>query len=111
MKRGKKLTSEILSVRDDKKVGAEVGGIFQNLTPMLTAAGEPVMGNYGQALHTFELVDPKTGEVKKYWADGGIRGSLKMAKVKDGDKIFIQHTGTKKIDEGTVQTYDVFSAE
>jgi len=109
-KKGKKLTSEINSVRIDGKTGGTAAGYFGNLQPMRNFAGEVIKGNFEQDLFTFTLRD-EHGEEKQYWADGGLRGALKMAKVQDGQCIFIEHTGTKKIDEGTVQTYEIFGYE
>ena len=57
------------------------------------------------------LKDIKTGEANKFWADAGIRGSLKMARVEPGQPIEIVHTGDKEIEQGTVQTYDIFALE
>lgn len=108
---GKKLNSEILSVRTDGKIGGFAEGFFGELKPMLTHAGETVRGNFDQELHTMTLTDFETGEIKTYWADGGIRGSLKLARIENGQPIRIVHTGEKKIDEGRVQTYDVFRME
>lgn len=105
-KKGKKRTAEIMSVREAK----EVFGIFEGIEGMYTMDNEPVLNRYDQQLHTISLVNPETGEIQKYWADGGIRGAVKLAKVKKGDTIVIQHTGEKEIDEGVVQTYDIFEA-
>lgn len=115
MKKGKKLTSEILSIRNDSGPGGEVFGIFEGVTPLVKQSGEAVTGGYGQELFTLELTDPGTGEVKKYWADGGIRGALKMAKVNKGMAIFITHTGDAVMtnDDGTkgkIQTYEIHMA-
>jgi len=109
-KKGKKLTSEILSVRTDGKSGGTAFGYFECLEPMFTQDNQPVKGNFDQDLYTFTLRQPD-GELLRYWADGGIRGALKMAKVTQGQCIMIEHTGTKKIEEGTVQTYDIFGYE
>ena len=73
--------------------------------------GTSVVGKFGQELWTFDLADKKTGEIKKYWGDGGLKGSFKMCNLKPGMYIEIVHTGTKKIEDGTVQTYDVFELE
>lgn len=100
----KKLNQEILSVRDFKD---GVGGVIGEFTPMTKESGEPVLGSFGQTLGTIML-----GE-NKYWCDGGLRGTLKLAKVKPGMNVWIQHTGEKEIEledgrKGFVQTYDVF---
>lgn len=110
MKKGKKLNSEILSVRNDDKAGGFASGFFMGVKPVMTMDNEHVKGNFDQPLYTMDLRQ-KDGEILTYWADGGIRGALKLAKVQEGQPIFIEHTGTKKIDEGTVQTYDVYGAE
>lgn len=73
--------------------------------------GEIRKGNFDQDLYTLEMRDPATGEIQKYWADAGIRGTLKMAKIKPETLIEIEHTGDKEIEQGTVQTYDIFGAE
>lgn len=110
-KKGKKLTSEILSVRSDTGTGGTAEGIFVGLKQMYNFNNEPVKGNYDQDLFTMDLADFDTKELRTYWVDAGLRGTLKLAKVKEGDRVIIEHTGTKKIDDGTVQTYDIFAAE
>lgn len=109
--RKKKLTSAIESLREDGKVGKTTRGIFLSISPMCGMDNEQLTGNFDQPLFTIELADLETGEVTKYWADGGIRGALKLAKIKDGQKIEIEHTGQKKIEDGTVQTYDIYELE
>jgi hypothetical protein len=109
--RGKKLNSEILSCRNGDTPGCITRGRFLSLTQMTRQNGEPVQGNFDQDLYTMELADLETGEIKRYWADGGIRGTLKMANVQPDTAIEIEHTGKKKIEEGTVQTYDVYILE
>lgn len=108
MKITKKLTSTILSVRD---FAEGVYGTVGELRQLQNYNNEPVKGTYGQDLYALDLVNKHTGEITSYWADAGLRGTMKMAKVTAGQDIFIQHTGTKKIDEGTVQTYDIFGVE
>jgi len=109
--RGKKLNSEILSCRDGDKPGMITRGRFLGLIPMLRQNGDPVVGNFDQNLYTMELADIDTGEVKRYWADGGIRGTLKLGNIQEGMAIEIEHTGKKKIEEGVVQTYDIYVLE
>lgn len=109
MKRGKKLNQSILSVRDFE---GGVEGAVGEITQMTGYDGDPLVSKtYGTPLFTFDLADLNSGEIKKFWADGGIRGAFKMSKVKPGDKIAIEHTGTQKLEQGTVQTYDVFRME
>jgi len=104
----KKLNSTILSVRDFKE-GVE--GIIGEQTFLTNLDGEKVLNKHGKPLMTIDLADIKSGEVKKFWLDGGLRGSLKMAKVMPGMKVALVHTGEKDIDDGYVQTYDVFGLE
>lgn len=99
----KKLNSEILSLR-----GQTVTGVMGEISPMLKDDGTPVTGNYGQELWTFTLFDKKTNEERRYWGDGGLKGTFKMAHIKPGMFIEIVHTGEKEIDQGNVQTYDIF---
>lgn len=75
---------------------------------------------YGTELFQIELSDPKSGEIKTYWCDAGLRGTLKMAKVKPGTLVEVVHTGEKKIEtedeagkviQGTVQTYEIWEVE
>lgn len=107
--RGKKRTAEILTLRNDKGPGKITRGIFLGTAPMLRETGEPIQGNFDQELHTMEMADLDTGEVKRYWADGGIRGALKLAKVARDTPIEIEHTGDKLVsDLGKVQTYDIY---
>lgn len=106
-KRGKMLNAPILSVRELKTVQ----GVFGNRAAMIGNDDKPKVGNYGQPLWTFELTDLETGEVNKYWGDGGLDGSFKMAKVVDGAKIEIEHTGEKELDNGKVQTYAIYPLE
>lgn len=100
----KKLNVSILSVRDFEGGVAGTLGERQTLT---RDDGTPCLGNFGQVLETFELVS-KTGEVQKYWMDGGLRGAFSMAKLKPGMNVEIVHTGEKKLETGFVQTYDIF---
>lgn len=106
--RSRKLNSEILSCRDGDKPGQITRGRFLGITAMLRENGEAVQGNFDQDLFTMELADLETGEIKRYWADGGIRGTIKLGGVQKDMPIEIEHTGKKKIEEGTVQTYDVY---
>lgn len=108
MKKGKKLNGEILSVRDCE---GGVSGILGETRKLTNRNGETLRGNYDQELEVFELADFKTGEVKTYWFDGGLRGAFSLAKITPGAKIFIEHTGDKKLETGFVQTYDVYGAE
>jgi len=110
VKKGKKRTSDILSIRNDDAPGGTVQGIFISLDPMFTMDNEPMLGNFDQHLHTLDLADFETKEITRYWADGGVKGALKLARVKEGDKIIIEHTGKKKIEQGVVQTYEVYEA-
>lgn len=105
-KRKKQLNNSINSLRDTTAIG-----IVGDLVQLTTSDGAPVKGNFNQDLYTLDLTNPKTGEVQKYWADAGLRGSLKMAKVVAGMLVEIVHTGTKEIEQGTVQTYDIFELE
>lgn len=111
MMRGKKLNSEILSFRNGDVVGCITRGRFLSITPMLRQDGSAVQGNFDQDLFVMELADLETAEVKRYWADGGIRGTLKLGNIQPDMAIEIEHTGKKKIEEGTVQTYDVYVLE
>lgn len=106
--RKKKLTAAIESLREDGKTGKTVRGIFLSLSPMCGMDNEQLRGNFDQPLFTLELADLETKEVVKFWADGGIRGALKLARVEEGQAIEIVHTGQKKIEDGTVQTYDIY---
>lgn len=109
--RGKKLNSEILSCRNGDTPGCITRGRFLNIQPMLRQDGTAVQGNFDQDLFVMELADLDTAEVNRYWADGGIRGTLKLGNIKEGMPIEIEHTGKKRIEEGTVQTYDVYVLE
>lgn len=102
----KKLNDTILSVRDAGPSGVE--GVFGEVVMMTTEDGSPVLGNYNQELGFFTLQNKN--ETRKYWLDGGLRGSFKMARVTPGMRIAIVHTGEKQIDNGKVQTYDIFEA-
>jgi len=110
-KRGRKLNAEILSLRDDKATGKTTTGIFLGFEPLTTEAGEIKRGNFDQELYTMNLQALVGGEITKYWADAGIRGSFKMARIDNGTPVEIVHTGKKEIEQGTVQTYDVFQLE
>jgi hypothetical protein len=118
--RAKQLNSKILSFRDPvfkDGVQGEVGELRQ----MFKANGEPKRGSFDQELYTLDFIDLHTGEVKKFWADGGVRGALALGEVKPGAKVEIVHTGeteiewndedTGKTGKGFVQTYDVFALE
>lgn len=109
--RKKKLTAAIESLREDGKVGKTTRGIFLGLTPMCGMDNEQLKGNFDQPLFTLELADLETGEANKFWADGGIRGALKLARIEPGQAIEIEHTGQKKIEDGTVQTYEIYGLE
>lgn len=110
-KRGKKLNAEILSLRDDKGPGKSTVGVLGEIQQLKDDSGKVLLGNFGQELMTVELTSPDDGEVRKYWLDAGLRGSLKMARVKPGQLLEIVHTGEKEIEQGTVQTYDLFPLE
>lgn len=99
----RKLNSEINSLRE-----TTVSGILGETVAMTRNDGSPAVGKFGQELWTFELADKKTGEIKKYWGDGGLKGAFSLSKVKPGMHIEIVHTGEKEIEQGTVQTYDLF---
>lgn len=110
-KRGKKLNGGILSVRDFPN-GVE--GTVGELTQLIKNNGEFVQGKFGQDLWTLAMLNE--GVEVLYWADGGIRGALALAKVKPGDKIAIVHTGETTMEmkdggTGRVQTYDLYSLE
>jgi len=113
MKRKKLGGSAILSIRrDDNQLGGSATGIAGEFKQLTKEDGSPVLSNtYGNHLYTLDLINPTSGEIKTYWADGGLRGALKMARVNPGMHIEIVHTGEKKIDQGTVQTYDIFELE
>ena len=111
-KRGKQLTAAVGSLRMDNDVGKVTTGFFDAVVPLLKENGEPVQSRtYGNDLFHLKMRDLQTEEEMIYWADGGIRGALKMAKVLAGTAIEIVHTGQKKIEDGTVQTYDIFALE
>lgn len=116
--RKKKLNPTLLSFRDP---GPHTG-IIGEITQMVKDDGSPVLSRaYGTELFTIELSDPKSGEVKKYWVDAGLRGTLKSSKnVVPGMFVEIVHTGEKKIEttdadgeviKATVQTYDIYECE
>ena len=107
MKKGKKLNNEIFSIRDTKT--AE--GVFMGLFPILDSDVNQVTSKRFDTPLFFVTVKNKAGEEMRYWADGGLRGTLKMARVEPGQPIFIEHTGSKEIEEGVVQTYDIYGAE
>lgn len=121
--RGRKLNSEILSVRDDKKAGKITQMIFQRVRPLVReSTGEIVTGNFDQELYVIDGLTLDTEEPRTFWCDAGLRGTLAMANVKEGQAIEIEHTGSKKLDArknsagveipaGTVQTYEVFTLE
>ncbi len=107
-KRGKKLTADIGSVRELH----QVAGLMGELEQLKNNAGEPVLSKkYGTSLWKFSLADKDTGEISYFWADGGIRGALSMSRVAPGAFIEIVHTGEKEIDDGTIQTYDIYALE
>lgn len=112
-KKGKKLGGgSILSVRDFKE---GVVGIVGEIKQLFKQDNTPITGSFGQLLHTVELTDPSTGEVQNYWADGGLRGALKLAKVQPNTPYFITHTGETEMElpdgkKGFVQTYEIAEA-
>lgn len=110
-KRAAKLNQEINSLRDDKAVGKTTVGIFLGFEPLTTEAGEIKRGNFDQELFVMQMQKLHGGEIEKYWADAGIRGTFKMARIQAGQAVEIVHTGKKEIEQGTVQTYDVFGLE
>lgn len=97
----KRLGTEIKSIRET----GVAKGVVGELTQLMKQDNTPVQGSYGQDLYTIELIDKATGEVTKWWADAGFRGTMKMLKIQPGQHIEVEHTGEKKIDSGTVQTY------
>lgn len=105
--RKKKLNQAILSVREK----GSVQGVLGEMAKLTTLEGQVLQSRYGTDLETFELTNQDSGEIEKFWLDGGLRGAFKMAKVKPGMLVEIVHTGEKDIDEGTVQTYDVYELE
>lgn len=107
----RKLNSDINSTRFDDKYGKTIRGKFAGVSPMMTMDNQQVVGSFNQPLYTMELAEvdgAAKGELTKFWCDGGLRGALKLAKVEPGMEIEIVHTGEKKIEDGKVQTYDVF---
>ena len=110
-KRGAKLNQEILSLRDDKAPGKTTTGIFLGFEPLTTEVGEIKRGNFDQELFVMQMQNLSGGEIQKYWADAGIRGTFKMGRIQNGQAVEIVHTGKKEIEQGTVQTYDVFGLE
>lgn len=103
-KRGKKLNAGILSVRDHK-----CEGTFMGIRPLLKDDGTAIVSkSYGSELHVMDLASLENGEVLSFWADGGLRGSLKAAKVAEGQKIVVEYTGETQFEGGRVNTYDVF---
>lgn len=100
----KLLNKGIQSIRDLKSVK----GAFVGIEKLTNEMGEAILSKaYGNELFKLLLSD-ENGEVNEFWADAGLRGSLKMGRVSAGMKIEIVHTGEKEIDAGTVQTYDIF---
>lgn len=102
----RKLNTEIVSLRDAKTITGIVGEVMA----MEREDGTPVTNKFGTQLATLEI-ETKDGAVK-IWADAGLRGALKMARVKPGMNIEIVHTGETKHPEydSTLQTYDIFEA-
>ena len=114
--RGKKRGGEILSLRDDDKVGKVTRGIFLRVTPLTRHNGEPVKGSFDQELQVLEMADIETGEEMKYWADGGIRGQLNLSKVETDAPIEIEHMGAGKYiaDDGkayNIQKYTIYDLQ
>lgn len=109
----KLLNAKILSVRDfENGVSGILGEVFQ----LTKSDGSQVFGNFDQPLATFDLADKKTGEVQKYWMDGGLKGAFSLTKVKPGTHVEIIHTGETTMDlddgkKGRVQTYELYGLE
>ncbi len=100
----KKLGNSIKSLRE-----TTVTGMFNGVRQLTDLEGNPVLSKaYETQLFVMDLTDVKTKELTSFWADAGLRGTLKLCQVKDGMILEITHTGEKKIDSGTVQTYDIF---
>ena len=110
--RKKLLNDAIISIRkDDDTLGGSIMGLLGERTEMKNDDGSMKLGNFGQPLWTFEMIDLHSGEVKKVWGDGGLAGAFKMSRVKPGQAIEIVHTGQKKLEQGTVQTYEIYEVE
>jgi hypothetical protein len=103
--RGKKMNSDIKSLRNET-----VQGKFIKVETLTNDQGEVIKSkSYGTELYVMTMACLDTGDPLLFWADGGLRGTLKMARVQEGDLIEIVHIGEKDIEQGTVQTYDIFS--
>lgn len=110
----KKLNAEILSFRDF--TGEAVTGIYSEIRPLTNTSGEPLHSkSFGTPLNVVDVTDKTTGEIRTFWADGGLRGAFALGKVKPGMYLSVVHTGERTIetDDGKarVQTYDVYAEE
>lgn len=103
----KKLNAMIEGIRP----GTEVIGEFVGVEPLLHEDGTPVVSRaYGNPLHVLKLRNAN-GEEATFWADGGLRGALKIARVAPGKAIAIMATGeTQKVESGEVNVYEIFDA-
>lgn len=114
LKKGKRLSTSIQSIRSDKP-GNEVFGILGEIRKLYKQDNSPVVGNFDQHLETIDLIDTNTGEITTYWCDGGLRGQLKISKCEPGKIYFITHTGAATFTNEenkvcNIQTYEIFEA-
>ena len=64
----------------------------------------------------FEMTEAETGLVTNVWANGGLRGKITMAELKEGDLVELVHKGMVEIEDEDrgplrVNDYDIFKLE
>ena len=89
-----------------------VTGMFLGVSPFLDENGNQLKSRtYGTDLFIVTMADPKTGETRDYFADGGLRGAIKMSRLKKEQLVSIVWTGEhKKIEDGEVKVYEIRDA-
>ncbi len=109
-KRGRQLNAAILSLREEKIVQGKLGEVRD----LVDEDGKPRKGKMDQDLWVFEMVDPDSGEVRIFWGDGGLKGAFKLANVRPGQLIEIEHTGEREHVgdfDATLQIYAIYPLE